>query len=226
MWDTLIPLTEEKEMARVTYVKSAKGRKDGRARRCSNCGIEILPGAPYKWFASRIGRYSQRKDFCADCRIRPSMMTTSPHLSTIYAGQEAAEDALAAGGSDMSLTDIADAVRGYAEALREASESYGESADNIEDGFGHETSTSADIREKADECESLADTVESAADDIEGMDDPEADEDEFMDDFEGETDEDDKPVDADEWAEHVTAKRDERREAAIDAANDALSESL
>jgi hypothetical protein len=213
-------------MARVTYVKSAKGRKDGRARKCSNCGTEIKPGDPYKWFANRIGRFSQRKDFCADCRIRPSMQTTSPHLGTIYAGQEAAEDALAAGGSDMSLTDIADAVRGYAEALREASESYRESAQNIEDGFGHETQQSQEINEKADECESLADTVESAADDIESMDDPEADEDEFANDYEGETDEDDKPVDADEWNEHVQAKRDERREAAIDAANDALGESL
>jgi len=214
------------KMARVTYVKSAKGRKDGRPRRCANCGTEILPGSSYKWFANRIGRYSQRKDFCNDCRIRPSMQTTSPHLQTIYAGQEAAEDALAAGGNNLTLSDIAEAVRGYAEALREASESYGESADNIEDGFGHETSQSAEIREKADECESLADTVESAADDIEGMDDPDADEDEFADDFEGETDEDDKPVDADEWAEHVAAKREERREAAIDAANDALGETL
>ena len=211
-------------MARVTYVKSAKGRKDGRARKCSNCGTEIKPGDAYKWFANRIGRYSQRKDFCADCRIRPSMQTTSPHLQTIYSGQEAAEDTLAAGGNDLSLTDIADAVRGYAEALREASESYGESADNMEDGFGHETQQSEEIREKASECESVADTVEGTADDIEGMDDPDAEEDEFADDYEGETDEDDKPVDADEWAEHVQAKRDERREAAMDAANDALGE--
>lgn len=211
-------------MARVTYVKSAKGRKDGRARKCSQCGTEILPGQSYKWFANRIGRYSQRKDFCADCRIRPSMQTTSPHLQTIYAGQENAEDALAAGGNEMTLSDIADAVRGYAEALREASESYGESADNMEDGFGHETANSQEIREKADECESIADTVEGAADEIESMDDPDAEEDEFADDYEGETDEDDKPVNADEWAEHVQAKRDERREAAIDAANDALGE--
>jgi hypothetical protein len=215
-------------MARVTYVKAAKGRKDGRPRRCSNCGTEILPGASYKWFATRIGRYSQRKDFCNDCRIRPSMQTTSPHLQTIYAGQEAAEDALGAMGNEASLTDIAEAVRGYAEALREASESYRESAQNIEDGFGHSTSQSEEIAEKADECESLADTVESAADDIESMDDPEAAEDEFQDGtYEGEwDDEKDEAVDKDEWAEHVQAKRDERREAAIDAANDALGESL
>lgn len=211
-------------MARVTYVKAAKGRKDGRVRRCDKCGTEIKPGDSYRWFANRIGRSSQRKNFCATCPIRESDKTTSPHLQTIYAGQEAAEDALAVTDGELTLSDIAEAVRGYAESLREASESYGESADNMEEGFGHETYQSQEIREKAEACESVADEVESIADEIENMDDPEADEDEFLADYEGETDEDDKPVDADEFAEHVQAKREERREAAMDRANEALGE--
>jgi len=215
-------------VARVTYVKSAKGRKNGQPRRCTSCGKAINPGDSYKWFANRVGRMSMRKDYCADCTIRPSAMTTSPHLQTIYAGQENAEDALGKLGDEASLSDIAEAVRGYAEALREASESYGESADNIEDGFGHETYQSAEIREKSEACESAADTVESMADDIESMDDPDADEEEFLDDFDGEYEEDaeGKPVFAEpeEWEEHVAAKREERREAAIEAANEALAE--
>jgi len=210
-------------MARVTYVKAAKGRKDGRPRRCSRCGNEIKPGESYSWFANRIGRSSIRKDFCSNCRIRESDKTTSPHMQTIYAGQEAAEDTL--GQADLTLADIAEAVRGYAEALKEASESYGESADNMEDGFGHETEMSAAIREKAESCESTADTVESAADDIESMDDPDADAAEFQDDYEGDwDDEKDEAVDTEEWEQHVEAKREERREAAIDAANEALGE--
>jgi len=212
-------------MARVTYVKAAKGRKDGRPRRCSGCGKEINAGDPYKWFANRIGRYSSRKDFCADCRIRPSMMTTSPHLSALYAAQETAEDALGAGGDDLTLADIAQIVRDYGEAVREVGTGYEESADNIEDGFGHETYQSEEIREKASACEDAADQADSAADDIEGMDDPDDDESEFRDDYEGEWDDEaDKAEDEDEWTQHVEDKRQERREAAMDAANDAISE--
>jgi hypothetical protein len=207
---------------------------------------------PYKWFANRIGRTSIRKDYCSECRIRESDKTTSPHLATIYAGQENAEDALGAMGDEATLSDIAEAVRGYAEALREAQESYTESADNMESGFGHETYMSAEIREKADACEQCADTVESAADDIESMDDPDADEDEFEgewdgdtddmtlgDDYTGARDEDDNPIDAEAYGRFVEEqrrdrrerfeafvqeKRDERREAAMSAANDALGE--
>jgi hypothetical protein len=210
-------------MARVTYVKSAKGRKDGHSRRCIKCGTEILPGQPYKWFANRIGRYSQRKNFCANCRIRPSDQTTSPHLQTIYAAQEAAEDALAQ-VPEATLTDLAEIVREYANGVREASESYTESADNMEDGFGHETQQSEEIREKAEACESAADEIESMADEIEGMDDPDADESEFADEYEGEVDEKGEPTDADEWQEFLEEKRQERRDAANDAANDAVAE--
>jgi len=210
-------------MARVTYVKSAQGRKNGQPRRCYKCGTEIHPGDSYKWFANRIGRYSQRKDFCANCPVRPSDTTTSPHLSALYAAQESAEDQLAAGG-ELGLADIAQIVREYAEAVREVGEGYGESADNIEEGFGHETYQSQEIREKADECDSAADTIESAADDIESLEDPDADASEFLDEYEGETGDDDQPTDADEFEEWVEAKRQERREAAMDAANSAMEE--
>lgn len=208
-------------MARVTHVKSAKGRKDGRPRHCTRCRREILPGESYRWFANRIGRSSIRKDFCDTCQIRPSDQTTSPHLQTIYLAQEAAQDSL---DGATALADIAEVVRGYAEGLREAAESYGESADNMEDGFGHETEMSSEIREKADACESLADEVESAADEIENMDDPDAEAEEFLDEYEGETDDEGKPVSAEDYEQVVEEKREERREAARDAAQDALNE--
>lgn len=214
-------------MARITYVKSAKGRKDGRPRRCSGCGKEIQPGDSYKWFANRIGRYSQRKDFCDTCRIRPSMQTTSPHLSALYAAQENAEDALSAGGDELTLGDIAQIVREYGEAVREVGTGYEESADNIEDGFGHETQQSEEIREKASACEEAADAADSAADDIEGMDDPDEEASDIFS-SEGdpslETNDEGDPIENDEFEEWVEGKRQERREAAIDAANDAISE--
>lgn len=216
-------------MARVTYVKAAKGRKDGRLRRCIKCGADINPGDPYKWFASRIGRFSQRKDFCANCPVRPSDQTTSPHLQTIYMAQESAQDALDKGG-DLGLGDIAEIVRGYAEGVREAGQGYEESADNMEDGFGHETYMSTEIREKAEACEGFADETDSAADDIEGLDDPDVDESELLDEYEGDLIEEGdpaeigKPVDADDFEQFVEGKREERREAAIERAQDALNE--
>ena len=216
-------------MARVTYVKRAQGRKDGRPRTCIKCRNEIKPGDPYKWFANRIGRMSQRKNFCATCPIRPSDQTTSLHLQTIYMAQEAAQDALDRAGEG-ALGDIAEIVRGYAEGVREAAESYGESADNMEDGFGHETEMSASIREKAEACESFADEVESAADDIESLDDPDVDESELLDEYEGDVieegdpDEIGKPVDKEDFERFVEEKRQERREAAVEAAQDALNE--
>lgn len=210
-------------MARVTYVKKAQGRKDGRARHCTRCRKEIKPGDPYRWFATRIGRMSQRKDFCATCPIRPSDQTTSPHLQTIYLAQEAAQDAL--GNLDgATLGDIAEIVRDYAAGVREAGEGYTESADNMESGFGHETQMSEEIREKAQACESAADEIESMADDIEGMDDPEDEASEYKGEFQGEVDDDDEPVDADEFATFVEEKREERRDAAIEAADNALNE--
>lgn len=210
-------------MARVTYVKKAKGRKDGQDRRCIKCGTDIKPGDSYKWVALRVGTYSQRKNFCASCPVRPSDQTTSPHLQTIYLAQETAEDALA-NADGAGLADLAEIVRDYANGVREAAESYGESADNIEDGFGHETSQSQEIREKSEECESAADTIESAADDIESLDDPDAPDEELVDEYEGELDEKGEPVDAEEWETFLEEKREERREAAMDAANDAVAE--
>jgi hypothetical protein len=208
-------------MARVTYVK--KSQKD--QGNCAGCGTPIPKGSPYKWFANRIGRFSSRKNYCANCRIRPSMMTTSPHLSALYAAQENAEDALGASG-ELTLADFAQIVRDYGEAVREVGEGYEESAQNMEDGFGHETYQSEELHEKARACEDAADQADTAADEIESMEDPDEDESEFLGDYDGETNDDGSPVDSDEWEEFVQNKRDERREAANDAAIDAVSEGV
>jgi hypothetical protein len=220
-------------MARITYVKSARATKRGN-RRCTGCGKEIKPGDSYKWFANRIGRMSMRKDYCSTCVIRPSMMTTSPHLATIYAAQETAEDALDALGEGTTLDDIGQVLRDCAEGYREAKESYEESAQNIEDGFGHPTQMSEEIQEKAEACEAAADELESQADNIDGMDDPAAEDEEFADDgefeYDGEVDDDGNPVDKEDYEaklhEHADAKREERLEAAIEEARSAISEGV
>jgi DNA-directed RNA polymerase subunit RPC12/RpoP len=141
--------------------------------RCTRCGTEIKVGDPYKWFQLRIGTMKQRKNFCGNCTPRQSDMTTSGNLQALYSTIEAAEDALGSlDRSSASLAEIASVLTEAADGVREVSEAYGESADAMEDAFGHETSTSEGVREKAEQLEQFADDLESAASDVEGMEDP------------------------------------------------------
>lgn len=206
-------------MARVTHVKKAQASKS--PRRCTKCGTEIKVGDPYKWFANRIGRMSMRKNFCASCPIRQSDQTTSGNLQTLYGAIEAAEDAMAS-AVELTLDDGAQILRDAAEGVREAAGMYEESADNMESGFGHETSMSEEIREKQNDLESFAEELEGAADDIENLDDPDEDDASILTGFEGEVDDDGKPLDEDEAAEFVDTTRQERREAIESAINDAI----
>lgn len=206
-------------MARVTYVKKARPSKS--ARRCTKCHTEIKVGDPYKWFANRIGRMSMRKNFCVNCQIRQSDQTTSANLQTLYSAIEAAEDALGEAG-ELTADAAAQILVNCAEGVREAADMYEDSADNMEEGFGHETYLSEEIREKSEELNSFADELESAADDIESMDDPDEDEESILTNFDGEVDDDGKPLDADEAKEFVENLRDERRAEIESAVNDVL----
>lgn len=143
-------------MARVTYVK--KAQKSKRPRSCYRCGTEIKVGDPYKWFALRIGRMSQRKNFCSNCSIRRSDQTTSSQLATLWDALDDAESAVDQAGDAEEITT---AVQGAYDGVYEAAEMYRESASNIEDGFGHSTYVSDELNEKADELESFADDLQS-----------------------------------------------------------------
>lgn len=140
--------------------------------KCEKCGKDIEIGTPYKHVSPKSGPYGgrQRNRHAACPGWKPSELTSSQHLSTIYAAQEAAEEALSAWGDEDGHEALQEIITTLAEGFREASESYGESADNIEEGFGHETSMSAELREKAEALESSADEVEQAADDIDEFD--------------------------------------------------------
>jgi hypothetical protein len=153
---------------------------------CEKCGTEIEPGMPYKHITPKSGPYGGRqRNRCMPCPTwRPSETTGSQHLAAIYGAQEAAEDSLAEWEADQGVDALSEILTALAEGLGEAVESYNESADNIEDGFGHETSMSAELREKAESVESAASDIESAADELE-----EFDEDTATDEAEGEIDE-------------------------------------
>lgn len=142
--------------------------------RCEKCGGEIKVGHPYKHVSPRSGPFGGRKRVrCQQCPSwRPSELTGSEALRTLYAAQEAAEDALNNWDRD-DPEGLKEILTALADGVREAGEIYNESADNMEDGFGHETSISEELREKGEHLDGQADEIESAADDIEDWDEEE-----------------------------------------------------
>lgn len=140
------------------------------ALRCDSCGQPIEIGMGYKWVAPRAHRAARghKRNRHLTCPSwRPSELTSSPHLATIYAAQEAAEDEIDAlavesfEDTDSLEEALQDIANSFGEAITEAAESYGESATNIEDGFGHSTYQSEELQEKADAVEGWANDAQS-----------------------------------------------------------------
>ncbi len=126
---------------------------------CDHCRKPINVGDPYKWIAPRAHRAAKgiKRNRHTTCPAwKPSQTTSSQHLATIYGAQESAEEQITAVTVDTAedTADAEEALKGIAdefvESIQEAVESYAESAQNIEDGFGHETYQSEELREKSE----------------------------------------------------------------------------
>lgn len=172
-------------MAKITVVQ--KAAKDQGS--CSACSEPILQGQAYRWF--KPFRSTKRVRHLACPTWRPSEMATSEVLQMAYAAQEGGYDDLDTLTKAPSLADLdpieevdwsaaaaplADAMAAFAENAREAAERANEMADSIEDGFGHETESSAEKREQADEIEawaSEAEDIDWPEAEIEDLEDPE-----------------------------------------------------
>jgi hypothetical protein len=133
--------------------------------RCGACGKAIEIGTPYKWVKPKSGPYGgTKRSRHASCPSwKPSELTSSTALSSVYAAQENASEQLGKLSPEDTADDIRQIVQDAAEGVREGAEAWRESASNIEDGFGHSTYQSDELNEKAD-------TLESAADDLENWD--------------------------------------------------------
>lgn len=146
--------------------------------RCEACGENINIGDPYKWVAPRPHRAARgfkriRHRSCPGWK--PSDLTSSQHLATIYAAQEAADDDIARLNLPVdkdeteafadSLEEIANAA---GDSIQEAADSYRESAEAIEEGFGHPTYQSEELETKAYDVEGWAEDIRSV--DIERFD--------------------------------------------------------
>lgn len=153
-------------MEKVNHV--AKARRD--AGKCRRCGVKIKAGDAYYWFANRLGKTSVRKEFCNNCRPRPSEITMSDKLSQLYGAQEAIEDSLKRG--ELSFEEFRSGVVG---ALEEASETantvaeeYRESRENLPENF-QGSAVGEGLEEKATSCEAWQEVLEQAAQEVEGI---------------------------------------------------------
>jgi hypothetical protein len=130
-------------------------------RACEKCQKEIEVGSPYKWVKPKSGPYGGRlRVRCAACPTwTPAELTSSEFLSLIYSTQDAAQDALSNWDRE-TIDDLRSALSEFADGLREAAEVRTQAADNMDDGFGHSTSMSEDLRSEGEQVEGRADEVE------------------------------------------------------------------
>ena len=136
-------------------------------RKCDKCGNEIKPGDPYKWAKVKSGPYGGRMLVrCGTCPTwKPSEMSSSK-MAGIYAAQERADEEAASCESVDDLEALRDELADDIEAV---GDEYEESAQNMEDGFGHETSMSEELRQKAEDIKSWADDIRNVEfDDYDG----------------------------------------------------------
>jgi hypothetical protein len=129
-------------------------------RNCGKCGVEIKVGDPYKHISPRSGPYGGRTLYrCASCpswHVWEYSSSLSARLAEIsYNFSEAIDSA-------ESEDDVQTALNEAAEAVREIAQEKGESADNIEQGFQHETEQSQELRDISEQLESWADEIENA----------------------------------------------------------------
>lgn len=124
-----------------------------------------------------------------------------------------------------SVEDVEQVLSEAAEAIREIAEQKNESADSVEDGFGHETQTSMDLREVAESLEAWADEIEAT--DVPELPEPEE---QYCEDCDGsgetEVDVQCQTCDGEGTVlpdEPTEDQMDDWRDSASDAVNDALA---
>jgi hypothetical protein len=133
-------------------------------RKCGKCGLEIKPGMPYKWIKPKSGPYGGsmmvRCEACPTWNVWDYSSSLSARLAQIShdAWNDFPEDAT-------TEDEISEWASGVAEQVRDLAQEKRDSADNIRDGFGHDTYQS-------EELDQVADDLEGWADEIEGLDVP------------------------------------------------------
>jgi hypothetical protein len=127
---------------------------------CDACRQPIEVGTPYKHITPKSGPYGGRKrsrhEGCPSWQVWDYSNSLSAQLARI------SYDFWGAVDSAESTDDIQSALDDAASSVNEIAEQKKESASNIEEGFGHPTSSSEQLEEIADGLESWASEIETA----------------------------------------------------------------
>jgi hypothetical protein len=129
-------------------------------RKCGKCGNEITVGSPYKHISPRSGPYGGRTLYrCISCpdwnvwEYSSSLSARVAEISFDFSNEQ---------GNWESQDDVQSSLNDAAERVREIASEKEESAQNIEDGFGHSTSMSEELADVAQQLNDWADEIESA----------------------------------------------------------------
>ena len=129
-------------------------------RKCERCGNEITVGSPYKYVSPKSGPYGGRTRYrCASC---PNWQVWELSNSLSARIAQLQNDWIVSADTDWDEEQVSSHLSEAAEAIRELAEEKREAAQNIIDGFGHDTYQSDDLNEIADNLDGWADYVESA----------------------------------------------------------------
>ena len=154
-------------MAKVQHIKKARASK--KPRRCVTCQHEIQVGESYKKVAKRTGRGGYTLNFCADHHPRPSHLLSgrSAELAEVVESAEGWLERVERGEEELAvaLDSIKEDIGNFAADIRE-------SAENMEEGFGHSTAQTEAMSGTADTLEEWAERfgeLDEESDDIESV---------------------------------------------------------
>lgn len=128
--------------------------------RKANKAAGIKKGDSYYWWKFRYGG-----KHCSLTRPRPSQLTQSEFLSTLFGIEESI--------SDISVTDadgmqqLADELSSHAEEVRSLGCECSDKASNMENAFPSGSPTIDLLNERSEACDRIADELETAASDAE-----------------------------------------------------------
>jgi len=127
---------------------------------CDFCKNPIEPGTAYMWVQPRTGPYGGRKRFRH--AEHPAWHTWELSDSLSAQLDRIGFEYWKAIDSAESTDDVQSALDEAAGEVRDLAEQKRESAQNIEEGFGHETYISQDLADTAEQLDAWANEIESA----------------------------------------------------------------
>lgn len=184
-------------------------------RTCEECRLPIEVGTSYKHVTPKSGPYGgttrYRHATCSDWQPWDLSGALWARVAQIVHDAEAMEFT-----EDMEVEDMESVMDDAVTAIQELAEEKRESAQNIEDGFGHATTASEELNEVADELENWASSMESydfpekpAEVDEPGDEPDDEDTDEWRDWDQTRDDWDQYQSDLSEWVDAVIGVRDD-----------------